>query len=237
MDIPTPSKAASSSSQWNMIFITKVDGQKAAPVVALTSLEFAHSTQVEMVKPNIFWCPADERVAGWACQSAVPKLKDVKNTSFTEAVSLTQSQMDFSTTRKGSIYMVSQMNWSGFFQRMYCLLTVYLPHPSHTRRACPSNSAVVQWEGRLQLRSCLNRVPRVPTVSCLSFGKQLLTPAPTSNLPLILELMSCFENKLDQLTVLPRTCLSSVSISRCSVRKGQRLCWVGRLQCEMAVGL
>ena len=37
--------------------------------------------------------------------------------------------------------------------------------------------------------------------------------------------------------LLPRTCPSSVSISRCSVRKGQRLCCVRRLQSELAVDL
>ena len=37
--------------------------------------------------------------------------------------------------------------------------------------------------------------------------------------------------------LLPRTRPSSVSISRCSVRKGQRLCCVRRLQSELAVDL
>ena len=35
--------------------------------------------------------------------------------------------------------------------------------------------------------------------------------------------------------VLSSTCPSSVSISRCSVRKGQRLCFVGGLQRDIAV--
>ena len=35
--------------------------------------------------------------------------------------------------------------------------------------------------------------------------------------------------------LLSSTCPSSVSISRCSVRKGQRLCFVGGLQRDIAV--
>ena len=66
------------------------------------------------IKQNIFWCPPNERTGEWACQSVVPQLESIKEAGFADtAMSLTQSQLDFSTTRKGFMHVMSQMNWSG----------------------------------------------------------------------------------------------------------------------------
>ena len=78
------------------------------------------------IKVNIFWCPPNKRVGEWACQSVVPQLESIKEAGFADtAMSLTQSQLDFSTTRKGSVDIMSQTNWSGKNQERNNLLTLY----------------------------------------------------------------------------------------------------------------